>query len=395
LSETINSPKNKDIRKELLNVVNSDQNNSDKSIIIKTFLYKLIDDELFKIFEKTQSDKKIKDIINSDLIKSIQNHKVVEMVDKLPDLSNYRVKNSRVICTASKNKNNKHCIKVDNKSYFLLNKKLSIEFVNIISNELINDSIKSMEIFKIDDYFVSDIVDYNRFKIKLGQKILKSSNFVIEKELRKMFKFSNLPVIGKRRRSTYDQINEIKLLPDNLMKNMGNYFIQSVVPNNLSIYRAYANVYTWFKQYVYFNEEINLGYYSDNQTIKANYFKSIIVDWLLNKQNEKFLAEYQKYMPMNCSNSQFVKYINKDVGVNTNGIVELYILHQKHNIPILICDKILNVMYLIENNKITESKKDKSIQKLFLNKKYLHIMINLDDNKKNIISLSAIYLPLD
>ena len=75
-----------------------------------------------------------------------------------------------------------------------------INFIEKISDELVNNTIASYELLQIDDYFVPDIVNYNRFTEKEGQKILKSNSSIIKNKLEELFfGKDNIPIIGKRR----------------------------------------------------------------------------------------------------------------------------------------------------------------------------------------------------
>ena len=51
-----------------------------------------------------------------------------------------------------------------------------IEFIKRLSMELSEQEIKTYELFKEKNYYVSDIVDYNNYTEKKGQKIIKSTN---------------------------------------------------------------------------------------------------------------------------------------------------------------------------------------------------------------------------
>jgi hypothetical protein len=89
-----------------------------------------------------------------------------------------------------------------------------VEFVNKVSEELSEGKLKSDEILQIDEYFVSDIVDMNRYTERPGQKIIKSTNTTLKKMLEKIFGEENVPQIGKRRGMgmegmSYTELNSI------------------------------------------------------------------------------------------------------------------------------------------------------------------------------------------
>ena len=62
-----------------------------------------------------------------------------------------------------------------------------MEFIKKISIELCEQEVKVYEMLKEKKYFVQDIVDYNNFTEKPGQKIIKSSNTNLRKILSDIF----------------------------------------------------------------------------------------------------------------------------------------------------------------------------------------------------------------
>ena len=111
---------------------------------------------------------------------------------------------------------------------------------------------------------------------------------------------------------------------ENQLKNYGSWYIQNIVPNNNTLFRAYSNCIYWI---IYNNSNIsnrNLGYINPIQTELSNYFKSIVIDWLLKKNNldyiNKNLLEYM--LPDKDPKKYIIKYLD-NITVMSNSIIEL------------------------------------------------------------------------
>ncbi|MCZ6910853.1 MAG: hypothetical protein O7C56_08170, partial [Rickettsia endosymbiont of Ixodes persulcatus] len=102
--------------------------------------------------------------------------KLVHLTNKVPNLTTYQINNDRNVCNAYPNKDqcqtNQHCHWTHSGCHLSLSDDMAITFVNKISEELASGDLKALEILKIGSYFVSDIVDYNRFTERQGQKII-------------------------------------------------------------------------------------------------------------------------------------------------------------------------------------------------------------------------------
>src|SRR5690606_39102003 len=148
---------------------------SEKKHLLRKLLYHIIDRNLAQLYDKheTQQGGKI--------------DKFVQIINKENEIVNYRHNNNRDVCVINKTKelcdNTKHCRWFNNSCYFGLTKMKAVEYVNKISEELLRDPMKRNEILKNNNYFVSDIVDYNSFTQKPGQTVIKSTNTTINKVL--------------------------------------------------------------------------------------------------------------------------------------------------------------------------------------------------------------------
>ena len=345
LSDFLNQKENENIKKKIIKIItNNTTTKKIKRNLIRSILFKLIDKNLYTLYLKSLEQQQQ------------EGGKLVYIQNKLPDLNKYEVVNNREICNSNNNKDkclkNINCHWSYDECNFSLTRELIITFVNKVCEELANNELKAFEILKKDDYFVSDIADYNRYEERAGQKIIKSTNNTINKTLIELFGKENIPKIGKRRtlKVSVTDLQEMNIL--NPLHNMGEYFVQHIINENITLFRSYANGYTWLKHLYYDINSRNLGYYSNLQTDMANYFRSNVIDWISDKNNhDTLIKEAESYIEIHKKNFiiDFINKISKDVSTNTNGIVELYILNKIHNLPIIIFDKYNTVLYIIDN----------------------------------------------
>ena len=186
-----------------------------------------------------------------------------------------------------------------------------IKFINKVSDELAVNDRKAFEILKVEDYYVSDIVDYSKFTIRSGQKIIRSTGSNVRKALGDIFGTENIPIIGKKKIKTTVEGNYQQLNQEYPLIDMKEYYLQRIIKNNLSIFRAYVNGYYW-NQNKYNDPEVkNLGYYSPLQTEMANYFRGQIIEWLLNKKNDSKIKDLTKYMNLKKGKTMGTVFLHK------------------------------------------------------------------------------------
>ena len=113
-----------------------------------------------------------------------------------------------------------------------------------------------MELLNKMTYYVSDIVKYDDFTEKKGQKIIKTTNANVLNILQDIFGKKKVPIIGKRNKNkSYEQsILEMKI--NNPLKDIKKAFIQNILPFNYSVMRAYVNGYYWKKHELYNNLDL-------------------------------------------------------------------------------------------------------------------------------------------
>ena len=144
---------------------------------------------------------------------------------------------------------------------------------NKVIEELINNELDANELLQQDTYFVSDIVDYKRFTYRDDQKIIKSTHHNINKIMSELFGKDNVPKIGRRHKN-YNNDTLVDQNVDNPLQEFGNTYLQKIIDNNNSIFRAYANCYYWMKNELYNVNYRKLGYINQLQTDLSNYFKA-------------------------------------------------------------------------------------------------------------------------
>lgn len=351
---------------------------------IQSLLYEIISDKLYTLYKQIGGSR----------------NKFIHIIDEIPDISNYQVKNNRELCSKKMTKeecqNNIHCVWYQNKCYLGLTEEMVIRFISMITEELISGDMKSKEILRIGDYFVSDIVDYSKFKEVEGQRIVRSSNNTINKILNELFGKDNIPKIGRRRSSIKD-VDYQQMNIDNPLRKMRNYYSQKVIENNLTIFRAYSNSFYW-NNHPYFDvENRNLGYYNQIQTDLSIYFRSIIIDWLNKPYNIQIIQdEMIPYMEVKRESKNiiddFILKIGSDVNIISNYIVELFILNMIQNIPILVYDENDEIMYVFDNGLIYHHKEDNEVPNIdkydpssIINLRFIYIIDDITPNNVEVL----------
>lgn len=393
LSEYLSLPDQDHFKRKIIKIL------GDKSIDkkarrskIKGLLFKRIDKYLYQLYEKygatTQDGGSLK--------------KIVLPINKLPDLNNYIVKNDRTLCNIHKNKNeceeNKHCHWFYEECNFSLMRETIIIFVNKVSDEFVNGGHKLKELLQIDNYFVTDIVDYTVFEEIPGQKIVNSSNKNINKILEELFEKDNIPKIGKKRLRSVNNVNIQELNETHAIYDMGNYYSQEIINNNMTLMRAFANGYIWLKHLYYDLDSRNIGYYNNSQTDLANYFMSNILDWLIDYENQNALkADIIGHVEILGNNfvKDYVNKISRSAETLSNGIIEYYILNKIHKIPIIVYDNYDNIQMIIDDGIVYDINTNKESE--LKNEKYdKYTKITSLKNYINIkyVKVSPIKLPL-
>lgn len=347
-SNFINKQENANYKKKLENII-ADDSITKKTRIdkIKLFLFKLTDETAYELYKR-----------NITNVQEGGGKHIFNIMNKMPELNNYKIANERQLCEVHTDKDkcntNPHCHWAYSECSYSLTQEMLIEHVNKMTAELISNKLKSAEILQKDNYYVSDIVDINRFTSMPNHKIIRSSSSNIKKIMSDLFGKDNIPQIGKRRGRNMADIDYQQLNYDNPIKHNIDSSIQNVINNNLTIYRAYANAYYWLRYTYYENETRNLGYYSILQTDLANYFKSTVIDWLQNVHNIETNKNIIKYMNLKKSSrdniNEYINNMTNNTNIQNDCIVELYILNKiNEQYPIVVYNEDNEVIYIFDN----------------------------------------------
>jgi len=420
LSEYLSYPEHESLRKRIIKISDDKLlNKKEKRNKLKAILFREIDKHLSDLYTEIQTggENTDDDIIDNNMIdnniidndtnttevKSKTNNmkRIVLPVSKLPDLRNYVIKNDRELCRVNATKGecdkNKHCHWAYDECNLSLVREMIIIFVNKVSEEIVNGGHKFKEVLKIDKYYVADIVDYTVFEEVKGQKIINSSNRGINKILEEIFDKDNIPKIGKRRFKKIAPVNIQELNESHAIYDMGDYYTQEIINDNMTLMRAFVNGYMWLKHVYYDLDSRNFGYYNNSQTDLANYFMSNILDWLIDYNNQNLMrAEMGKHQDTTSTHfiREFINKITRGMETLTDGIAEYYILNKIHHIPIIIYDNYATILYIIDDKLIYDYNVDKDIK----NEKYNKYMKN--EFLKNCINIkyakqSSVKLPLE
>ena len=327
------------------------------------------------------------------------NRKLVQIDDKdKVDITNYDIKNNREICPTNTKEQcnvNPHCKWKGSNCLFRATSKQIIEYINKVSEELTNNELKSNELLMKEKYFISDIYNRDNYTPRDNQKIIKSNNNNIKKLLSELFGKNNIPIIGKRRMNKISKnINETNLI--NPIENIGNKYYQTIHFTN-SIYRVYANCYFWNRNSLMEVTHRNLGYYSPLQTDLANYFKSQVIDWIINKNNQKkLLDELGSIINLNRETfiNDFKRYLARSNEILKSYVIDIYILSIIFKNTIYLYDNYDNIIGLFHNGlKYLSNSYGNDISNFESNSSKIHIKYNISSfsftNTPSVIS--AIY----
>ena len=260
----------------------------------------------------------------------------------------FKINNNRELCYNNVNREAcnimQHCNWNNSRNMCLLSikKDLLIDYINKVTEEFVLNEFQAHEILRKGEYFVSDIVNYNIFTERPGERVVMSSNTNINKILSEIFGKDNIPRIGKRRNKMDTVQNANQLNAANPIKEIDNWYVQNIIPNNNTIYRAFANAQFWLLHPYNENVARNLGYYSIPQTQLSNIYKSQVIDWLLSKDNS--FTEIEPYIKQGDI-VEFATMLSNTVDTITSCIVESYVLSRINDTVIYIYDDNNNIIY--------------------------------------------------
>jgi len=325
---------NDEIKNRLITIVRGNLPLKDKKYELRKLLFNLIDKKLISKYDLSGGGKAIS---------------MAHIIKELPKLDNYIVYNVRDYCEINNSKDkcnaNLHCSWQNNSCKMIMTENMIVDYVNKIIEECVQDSIKFKELIQENNYYVSDIVDYTQYSIRTNQKIIKSSNFSLNKIMSELFGKDKVPIIGRRQLNIKIEQFVEEDYPE--LIELGKQLIQPIIPNMDSIIRSYVNCFYWINNSLYDDESRNLGYISDLQTSITYLFKANIIDFIQNnRKNKEFIDYFQNYFK--DDDNFFESAINKfrKSSFNTDGKIELFVFSYLIDLPIVVYDNFSNVKYI-------------------------------------------------
>jgi len=314
---------------------------------------------------------------------------LVYTTKKLPELNDYLPKNIIETCELNNNEakcdTNKICVWKNNECKMGLTKDIIIHNVNKLTDEILSNEFKYFELINKDKYSISDINDSTNFTIRNSQKIIKSNSVNVDKILSEIYGEENLPILGKKR---------IKVVKDNIIINPPQEFsnkILQLINYDDGIYRAFSNAYYWLENKLLDKEVRNIGHFSTLQTDITFYIKSLVIDYLRIESKRSNLVSYFDSIKINVKKdiNEYKERIIKNIPLYDEYLIELYILNELFNVPIVIYNDFEMIISVYDNGIIfnkkfnigDEGKAKKYLEnKDYINIKFEFIMKNLISN---------------
>tara|TARA_B100000767_G_scaffold275543_1_gene313194 strand:- start:4946 stop:10432 length:5487 start_codon:yes stop_codon:yes gene_type:complete len=365
--------KTPDVKNKIISIVrNKEMNKKERKLQIYNILINIVNKKIDKSIKLT-----------------LKNKSFAHIVKDYPKLINYVKSNIREYCSSlDKDKcgENPHCFWNNGNCRYMMTIDMAKDYINHVLYEIIRDKIEFKEIIQENDYFVSDIVNYSLYTDRPGQKIIRSNNFNLKKILSKLFGVENIPTIGRRRgqKQIFDETDEYPKLIQ-----LGSQFIQPILNNNNSIIRAFVNGLYWVTNPLYHIESRNLGYKSDMQDKITNIIKAKIVEFILDNKNDTYINKF-----INENENFFDSTINKFRKniLNSNGLLELYVLSYIFEQPIIVYDNFNRVIDIYHRGKLKISSDNiKKYTHQDLITEAINIKLEFEGNKNNPKNISAVY----
>jgi hypothetical protein len=368
-------------KKELMNMLSKSASRNS----IKELIYRMCSPRLLKQF--------------MEVVKNIQkggneNEWIAILPDKNINYPGIEIHNNREVCNLANKatcQSLHYCQWADKKSACTMEirEDYFIDFVNRITEEIIQNTYKLWELLRKDSYFVSDINDYTTFNVTPGENIIFGSSANIDQELKDIFGDENIPNIIKFQPASQDSYDKSG---DHPLKIVGQWYSQAVVDNNI-IFRAFSNGYYWLLHPFNDVNTRNLGYYSDAQTKLASYYKGQVIDWFQQVQNDKISIRQYLY---GLSIDEYLTAIKRSSSVSTPGIIEFFILSTIHKTIVYIYNKNMNISKVIHptDGIVYDDVKSSTsfTNKKYTNyKKYINIQIITDNDRKSFFEVSVLY----
>lgn len=381
-------------KSKIIKIISSDNTKHDKSLKLKKILYCVSDKELSTIFNTLINKYPLLDG-GSEIDKKWIHTQPETKIINYPSII---FSNNREICYDANNKND--CNNINNCYWnskkdvciFDIKQKLLIMFINDVVKEFIQNDIRAQEVLNINEYYVADIINRSVFKERPGEGIVVGSSKNTQKILEEYFGKTNINFMEKKNKIPdfvleYDNIN--KLYP---LKKIDQWYIQTIIENNNTLFRTFANAYFWLLHPYNNIDQRNLGYYSILQTELSNVYKSQVINWLHDKNNNDKFLPIKSYMENNTL-SEFIIKLSMVIKNVTNNIIELYVLSQLYNIMIYVHDENNNYLYIFHptNGLIFDHSKNKTFNTKITDIKKINIRFHYQMKKNYPDKIEVMY----
>ena len=313
---------------------------------IKNLIYSLVNPSFASLFreivkEYLQYELEVKNSNNTNNLVDIFSHD-----EPLP--SDFDFPNVRRLCGTYVTENDcilqKQCGWINNSGCVLkIREDMFIEFVNRVTEEIIQNSLESNEILQIGGNSVSDIVDYNTYTQREGEIVIVNNN---KANLKRIFKEifnesindDNFSVV-KPSKKLKESINQDNNVITYSLEGTKDWWLQRVASDSLSFFRALANTQYW-RTHPYNNTNTrNLGYLSPSQTLFANIYRSKVIDYLNDPLKSKEVNTLANKNGITKINEYIASIMNDDFNrFTTPGFIELETFSIVANVRIIIYD---------------------------------------------------------
>ena len=133
-----------------------------------------------------------------------------------------------------------------------------------------------------------------------------------------------------------------------------------------------------------------MGYYSDNQTKLANYFKGLLINWLMDIENKSIIMNDLKYYIKIKNYDDLNNYIYNIPNIetnNSNNISILFILNNIIKVPIVIYDITMTILYVFDKKIINKN----NFNNYKNNKANINLLYEFNDNNNIANKIYTIY----
>lgn len=260
---------------------------------------------------------------------------------------------------------------VKNGCKLVINKKYIRYYVDKLIFELLHNEVSRKEILELDDFYISKVFDYNIFTIRDNEIILNSANPNWNTIVNKLFgDYESVINKVQREKEIYELYESQEMNSKYPLVYRKPFYLQKILPDDNTLYRAYANGIYWYMNIHEENDIKNLGYIHSMQTQLVNYFKGKVINFMVkNVDNENIWKEpftkmekvlskildksnYKNITNYKVEVENYVLILSKQTGQFSIGLLDLYVLYKLFKYPIYVYNKFYELIYVIDKNKI-------------------------------------------